>query len=185
MHSSPIIEDLRIEPLSPDEHTRVVADVFMIGGYTTHFDIRESTFFQQGSGMPSNHRLMPEELLPRNIWVNDIDAAIESLLDDHSNPDWDGEGADGLRSETVSVARAVAKGLPYISGPDDVCATPKGEVDISWFLTEGSIGLSIGPMGRDLVLTALLEGGREYSMCEPWQGSVPQTMKCCLSELLK
>jgi hypothetical protein len=117
--------------------------------------------------------------------VSDIDAAIESLLDDHSNPNWDGEGADGLRSETVSVARAVAKGLPYISGPDDVCATPKGEVDISWFLTEGSIGLSIGPMGRDLVLTALLEGGREYSMCEPWQGSVPQTMKCCLSELLK
>ena len=67
--------------------------------------------------------------------VSDIDAAIESLLDDHSNPNWDGEGADGLRSETVSVARAVAKGLPYISGPDDVCATPKGEVDISWFFS--------------------------------------------------
>ncbi len=64
MRSNPIIEDLRIEPLSPDEHTRVVADVFMSGGYTTHFDIRESTFFQQGSGMPSTHRIMPEELLP-------------------------------------------------------------------------------------------------------------------------
>ena len=67
MRSSPIAEDLRIEPISPDIYTRVDADVFRIG-YTTHFDIRESTFFQQGAGMPSTYRIMPEELLPRNTW---------------------------------------------------------------------------------------------------------------------
>lgn len=95
------------------------------------------------------------------------------------------DGVEAPSAATVAVATALADDLPMGIPRPDICVTPKGEIDLTWFVSSGTVSLSIGPDGSDIVLTATLDDGREYSGCEPWSGNIPATMKCCLSDLCK
>ena len=99
--------------------------------------------------------------------------------DDHN------DGAKAPSAATVAAASAVADDLPLGIPMPDICETPKGDIDLTWFVSGGTVSLSIGPDGSDIVLTATLDDGREYSGSEPWSGNIPATMKCCLSDLCK
>lgn len=107
----------------------------------------------------------------------------EALAVDHGDVDRADDDAGPLGSATVSAAAALVIDLPSDLPTPDVCATPKGEIDLTWFVPGGTVSLSIGPDGRDIVLTATLDDGREYSGREPWRGNIPATMKCCLRDI--
>ena len=127
------------------------------------------------------HKLRTEMTLG-NGWQRYVKREIEDLTVDHG--DLDRVGADAPPSAaTVTAAAALTDDLPLGIPRPDVCATPKGEVDLTWFVPGGTVSLSVGPDGNDVVLTAMLDDGREYSGCEPWSGRIPETMKCCLRAL--
>ncbi len=116
-------------------------------------------------------------------WLSDTRREIAGLLDKHGCDNWDGDGADSLTDVTVTVATKAVDDLPSDIPRPDVSVTPSGEIDLTWFVADGSVSLSIAPDGSDIVLTAMLGGGTEYSGSEPWRGSIPKTMKCCLADL--
>lgn len=116
-------------------------------------------------------------------WLSDTKRELAGLLDKHGCDNWDGDGADALADVTVAVATEAADDLPSDIPRPDVSVTPSGEIDLTWFVADGSVSLSIAPDGSDIVLTAMLGGGTEYSGSEPWRGSIPKTMKCCLAEI--
>lgn len=112
----------------------------------------------------------------------DVEREMERLAVQHG----DGiDGAEAPSAATVAAATTLADDLPLGIPMPDICATPKGEIDLTWFVSGGTVSLSIGPDGSDIVLTATLDDGREYSGCEPWKGTLPATMKCCLIDLCK
>ena len=114
-----------------------------------------------------------------NEWLRHVKQEIEALAVDR-----EGDGADAPPSAaTVAAAAALTDDLPLGIPRPDVCATPKGEVDLTWFVPGGTVSLSMAPEGNDIVLTAVLDDGREYSDCEPWKGRIPETMKGCLRDL--
>ncbi len=95
----------------------------------------------------------------------------------------DDSDAEAPSAATVAAASAVADDLPSGIPRPDICETPNGDIDLTWFVSGGTVSLSIGPDGSDIVLTATLDDGREYSGSEPWSGNIPATMKRCLSDL--
>jgi hypothetical protein len=116
-------------------------------------------------------------------WLSDTKREIAELLDEHGCDNWDEDGADALSGVTVAVATQAADDLPADIPRPDVSVTPSGEIDLTWFVADGSVSLSIAPDGSDIVLTAMLGGGTEYSGSEQWRGSIPKTMKCCIGDL--
>lgn len=116
-------------------------------------------------------------------WLRDVKQEIEALAADHDDDDRAGDDAGALGSATVAAATALVNDLPSDLPRPDVCATPKGEIDLTWFVRGGTVSLSIGPDGNDIVLTATLDDGREYSGYEPWRGNIPATMECCLRDI--
>lgn len=116
-------------------------------------------------------------------WLRDVKQEIEALAADHDDDDRAGDDAGALGSATVAAATALVNDLPSDLPRPDVCATPKGEIDLTWFVRGGIVSLSIGPDGNDIVLTATLDDGKEYSGYEPWRGNIPATMECCLRDI--
>ena len=117
-------------------------------------------------------------------WISDMKRNIADLLHEHGSHNWDGDGADALSGVTIAVATRAADDLPSGIPRPDVSVTPSGEIDLTWFVADGSVSLSIAPDGSDVVLTAMLGDGTEYSGCEQWCGSIPKTMKCCIEDLV-
>lgn len=116
-------------------------------------------------------------------WSRDVKQEIEALAADHGDVDRAGDDAGTPGSASMAAATALVNDLPSDLPRPDVCATPKGEIDLTWFVSGGTVSLSIGPDGSDVVLTATLDDGREYSGYEPWRGDIPATMKCCLRDI--
>jgi hypothetical protein len=129
-----------------------------------------------------------EELSPfREVesapWLSDTKREIAELLDEHGCDNWDGDGAEALSDRTVAVATRATDDLPPDIPRPDVSVTASGEIDLTWFVVDGSVSLSIAPDGSDIVLTGMVGDGTEYSGCEPWCGSIPRAMKCCIEDL--
>ena len=116
-------------------------------------------------------------------WLPDTKQEIAELLDEHGCDNWDGDGADALGATTVAVATQVTDDLPPDIPRPDVSVTASGEIDLTWFVVDGSVALSVAPDGSDIVLTGMVGDGTEYSGCEPWRGSIPRAMKCCIEDL--
>ena len=72
----------------------------------------------------------------KNQYLNN---AIDILLEEKGQDDWDGEEALAIRSETANIARSL---IGFFSSTDltpDVNATPHGEIDFNFDISENTL----------------------------------------------
>lgn len=107
---------------------------------------------------------------------------VQGLLEEAGTEDWDGEGALALDPETVAIARKLIDHFPsYVVRPD-VAATPHGEVDFDWIISQDvMLTVSICPSG-EIVFAGLFHDARLNGR-EPWSGTLPQFVSCCFERL--
>ena len=107
---------------------------------------------------------------------------VHGLLEDAGTEDWDGEGALALALETVDIAQKLIDEFPpHVSRPD-VNATPHGEVDFDWIINRDvMLTVSVGP-SKEIAFAGLFHGAR-LNGCEPWEGTLPQSVNCCFERL--
>lgn len=107
---------------------------------------------------------------------------IYSLLEDAGHGNWDGEGALALDPGTVEFAQCLADQLPADVPAPEIAATPHGEVDFDWvFDSDLMLTVSVGPSGE--IAFAGYFHGAKLNGEEPWTGSLPGFVKCCLERL--
>ena len=105
-----------------------------------------------------------------------------NLLEDAGHEDWDGEGALALDPKTMEFAQRLADQLPADAPAPDIAATPHGEVDFDWVLDNDlMLTVSVGPSGE--IAFAGYFHGAKLNGEEPWTGSLPGLVKCCLERL--
>ena len=104
------------------------------------------------------------------------------MVREQATEDWDGEGALALALETVDIAQKLIDEFPpHVSRPD-VNATPHGEVDFDWIINRDvMLTVSVGP-SKEIAFAGLFHGAR-LNGCEPWEGTLPQSVNCCFERL--
>ena len=108
--------------------------------------------------------------------------AIQDLLDEAGDEDWDGEGALPLRQETVDAAIRFVDLVPGDIPDPDVTATPQGEVDFDWTINRQlMLTVSIGA-DHEITFAGLFDGARLNGQ-EPWTGTMPGFVTCCFERL--
>lgn len=76
-------------------------------------------------------------------------SAVDDLLQTAGEPNWDGDGAEPVDAETVSVAKRLVNVLPGELAPPEISADPHGNVDFDWCLENGTLfTISIGKEGE-------------------------------------
>ena len=107
---------------------------------------------------------------------------VQGLLEEAGTENWDGEGALALDPETVAIARKLIDHFPsYVVRPD-VAATPHGEVDFDWIISQDvMLTVSTCPSG-EIVFAGLFHDARLNGR-EPWSGTLPQFIGCCFERL--
>ena len=109
---------------------------------------------------------------------------IYGLIEEAGTENWDGEGALALAPETVAVAQKLIDHFPsYVARPD-VAATPHGEVDFDWIVSQDvMLTISVCPSG-EIAFAGLFRDARLNGR-EPWTGALPQFVSCCFERLLR
>lgn len=107
---------------------------------------------------------------------------IDELLETYGVEDWDGEGAFAIKPSTVKIAKEVANEFPDDIAKPDVGATPHGEIDFDWFISEEAI-LTIGvcPSG-EIAFAGLFKTARIRGI-EPWTGQLSRFLLCYFEQL--
>ena len=107
---------------------------------------------------------------------------VYGLIEEAGTENWDGEGALTLAPETVAVARKLIDHFPsYVARPD-VAATPHGEVDFDWIVSQDvMLTVSVCPSG-EIAFAGLFHDARLNGR-EPWMGALPQFVGCCFERL--
>lgn len=78
---------------------------------------------------------LDQRAMQERVMLHAMNQAIDNL--EHATAaDWDGEGADPVSGETISVARELARQMigpaTSIGEPPEIYPTPQGEIDFSW-----------------------------------------------------
>ena len=74
---------------------------------------------------------------------------IYGLIEEAGTENWDGEGALALDLETVAVAQKLIDHFPSHVIRPDVAATPHGEVDFDWIVSQDvMLTISVCPSGK-------------------------------------
>ncbi len=109
---------------------------------------------------------------------------VYDLIEEAGTENWDGEGALALAPETASVAQKLIDHFPsYVARPD-VAATPHGEVDFDWTVSQDvMLTVSVCPSG-EIAFAGLFRDARLNGR-EPWTGALPQFVSCCFERLLR
>ena len=100
---------------------------------------------------------------------------LDALRETVSAPDWDGEGAEAVAPETFRLARSFANQLPVdIADPDDVDATPQGQLEFAWEGRNGQdvFGVQVLPSG-ELAMSGMFGRMRLYGNVEWDRKSLP------------
>ena len=107
---------------------------------------------------------------------------VHGLLEEAGTKDWDGEGALALDPKTVMIARKLIDHFPsYVVRPD-VAATPHGEVDFDWIVSQDvMLTVSVCPSG-EIAFAGLFYDARLNGR-ESWMGALPQFVGCCFERL--
>ena len=107
---------------------------------------------------------------------------VHGLLEEAGTEDWDGEGALALDPETVVVAQKLIDHFPSHVVRPDVAATPHGEVDFDWIVSQNvMLTVSVCPSG-EIAFAGLFHDARLNGR-EPWTGALPQFVGCCFERL--
>ncbi len=107
---------------------------------------------------------------------------VHSLLEDAGTEGWNGEGALALAPETVDIAQKLIDEFPSLVGKPNVNATPHGEVDFDWVIARNvMLTVSVGP-SKEIAFAGLFPGAR-LNGCEPWEGTLPQSVNYCFERL--
>ena len=107
---------------------------------------------------------------------------VDALLADAGTKNWDGEGALALQQDTVGLAQELVDYFPHYIGLPDVAATPHGEVDFDWVISQDvMLTLSVAP-SREIAFAGLFNGAR-MNGCEPWVGALPHFVQCAFERL--
>ena len=107
---------------------------------------------------------------------------VRGLLEEAGTEGWDGEGALALDPETVAVARKLIDHFPSHVVRPDVAATPHGEVDFDWIVSQNvMLTVSVCPSG-EIAFAGLFHDARLNGR-EPWMGALPQFVGCCFERL--
>ena len=106
-------------------------------------------------------------------WRPLTNALIEEIALEHSQPNWDGYGAQPIAPEAKAFAQMLIDLLPFTFPAPDPVADPDGELALSWDFGPGHVfTLSINQNGMLSYAGLLGEGGRKHGM-EPFEGTVP------------
>ena len=107
---------------------------------------------------------------------------VHGLLEEAGTEDWDGEGALALDPETVTIARKLIDHFPTHVVRPDVAATPHGEVDFDWVISQDvMLTVSVCPSG-EIAFAGLFHDARLNGR-EPWTDALPQFVDCCFERL--
>lgn len=119
---------------------------------------------------------------PSNTDRESLKQEVYDLIEEAGIGNWDGEGALALAPETVAVAQELIDHFPsYVVRPD-VAATPHGEVDFDWIVSQDvMLTVSVCPSG-EIAFAGLFHGARLNGR-EPWMGALPQFVGCCFERL--
>ena len=114
---------------------------------------------------------------------HDLKNEVRSLLESAGVENWDGEGTLALSSKTVEVAAKLVDTFPDYIGKPDVSATPHGEVDFDWVVSnEEMLTVSVGPSADKIVFAGLFFE-THLNGSEPWTERLPQFIRCCFERL--
>lgn len=109
---------------------------------------------------------------------------IYALLDTAGKQNWDGEGADPVTEDTVTVAARIVKELPSNVGIPEISADPEGSVEFDWYLDNGTMfTISIGKTG-DIAISGLCNGEAKLTGMQ-WDrtGKIDLLLQCGLKWL--
>ena len=109
---------------------------------------------------------------------------IYALLDTAGKQNWDGEGADPVTEDTVTVAARIVKELPSNVGVPEISADSEGNVEFDWYLDNGTMfTISIGKTG-DIAISGLYNGEAKLTGMQ-WdrRGKIDLLLQCGLEWL--
>lgn len=106
---------------------------------------------------------------------------LNALKKSVSSPGWDGEGAESVAEGTFRLARAFLNQLPAdVADPQDVDATPQGELEFSWEGANGAFSVLVLPSG-ELAMSGIYGRMRLYGNAEWDRQSLPGFVSCGLA----
>jgi len=107
-----------------------------------------------------------------------------SLVDDRSNEDWDGYGAEPVSEDAFRQAYFFIEDLDDDVEMPTLGAEPDGHITMEWYRApDRLVSVSIGPGGE--LTFAALDGGHPYSGSTQFTGSVPQTILALISKVTR
>ena len=100
---------------------------------------------------------------------------LEELFQRNQLPNWDGEGADAISTETYEVARRLLESLPSNMPMPSVSAEPDGQLNFEWYQTPRRLlSASISSSGT-LYWAALIGSEDPRGSCQ-FVDQFPQTL---------
>ena len=132
-----------------------------------------------------SHRHSAHEDYGSNRLHNRIKREIDSVAESSSKPNWDGDGAAAVLSDTIQVAKKLVESFPGMIELPDVSATPHGEVYFDWTpARDRMLVITVGPPPNHEIVFAAMFGSEKMSGHQCWSGSLPRFLECCLHRIL-
>ena len=179
-----------VEPISPVGVSDRNSEANLVHGTGSHGSThlsREDTELSLLATKVLSWSFLPARLAHPTL-QEDIREHLLRMIDEveqrASEPDWDGEGAVPLEAGTVAVARELVGCFPPLKVTPEVLASPRGEIDFDWDI-DRRVSLIVcvcGPPRHDIVFLAT-NGGAEVRGREPWEGELPQLVRCCFERM--
>ncbi|MDE0254463.1 MAG: hypothetical protein OYG32_06680 [Rhodospirillaceae bacterium] len=99
-------------------------------------------------GSTKDTALEPQKYISDEL-IRICEGEVDDLLQTAGVPNWDGDGADPVDAETVSVAKSFVEMLPGGFEPPEISADSHGNIDFDWHLDNGTLfTISIGKEGE-------------------------------------
>lgn len=129
---------------------------------------------EYGSTVPSSYGLRGPK---SDKWKHELKSEVTALFSEAGNPNWDGEDAVALTSETVKLALEVIDSFPADVDKPDVRATPHGEVSFEWEVNP-KVMFSIGVIPSGNVAFVGFFPDSRLRGNKKWNGRLPHLANC-------
>ncbi len=113
-----------------------------------------------------------------------VKQSVAGLLATAGQEDWDGENAPAVSSRTVEIAVKLVGVLPGFLAPPPVSASPQGEIDFTWDVSENAM-LTVSVCPSDEIAFAGVFKDLKLYGTRPWTDMfLPYPVQFCF-EMLK